>query len=108
MSYVLRNYSVLMLLAEIVFVCTIGVHEMNDQPDSFDQKFKRSCPTLYKYLSYIGFRMYTEPGHQHQEFEQEEFFQWKFLQMVAFLMISMYYIYYFKKLVLKMQQEEDF
>jgi hypothetical protein len=61
---------VIVLLLEISFVCLVGVNE-DTQPDSYDQRFKRSCPQIYAHITYIGFRMHEDPDHEHSNDEQE-------------------------------------
>ena len=61
----LRSYSVLILLLEIVFVCTVGVNEDTSSPHSYDQEFKRKYPRIYANITYIGLRQHMDPGHKH-------------------------------------------
>jgi hypothetical protein len=61
----LRTYSVIILLLEITFVCTVGVNEDPEHAQSYDQVFKKSFPLIYGHLTYIGFRMHEDPGHVH-------------------------------------------
>jgi hypothetical protein len=53
---IIKFYSMLILLANILFIVFVGATEKADMPMSNDQRLKRRFPTLYSYLKIIGFR----------------------------------------------------
>ena len=53
---IIKFYSMLILLANILFIVFIGATEKTDMPKSNDQKLKRRFPNLYANLKIIGFR----------------------------------------------------
>jgi hypothetical protein len=86
----------------------VGVNEDKTQPESYDQRFKSSCPQIYAHITYIGFRMHEDPDHEHKDDEQEEYFRFKFISYIAYLMISLYYHYYYTKMIKTIKEEKEF
>jgi hypothetical protein len=58
-SNMIKIYSLLVMVIDIIFICFIGEFEKPNQPDSLDQKFKRAYPNIYNQLDMIGFRTNT-------------------------------------------------
>lgn len=91
-----------------MFVCLVGVNEDLEHPNSYDQLLKRHCPQAYAHITFIGFRMHEDPGHDHDPREQERYFRFKFISYTAFLLISLYYRYYYSKTMRTIEEEKEF
>jgi hypothetical protein len=61
-SLVIKYYSVLVILVDILFIFLIGEESLKNNPNSFDEKLHKACPLFYKYLDYIGLRIIKSTG----------------------------------------------
>ena len=87
---VLKNYSVFILVFEIIFICFIGAEADTSRSDSLDQKFRRAFPNLYENLDFVGLRLYFEPGKQIPDEGKKKLLWWKFVSYICFLLVALY------------------
>lgn len=104
---IIKCYSTIILVTDIVFVCLIGEAPQPNAPHSYDQELRKACPLLYANLDLIGLRLYQDPAsHPANQTVKRHMLKIKFFSYIAYLMVSLYLeATYAKKIA---EQREEF
>lgn len=109
---VIKVYSTIILVSDILFICLVGEREKLQQPDSLDQEFSRRYPLLYENLDLIGLRLYVDPtlkdtegalGEEHRRMMLKT----KFFSYISYLMVSIYLEATYANIIKEQELEHD-
>jgi hypothetical protein len=87
-AIVIRSYTCVILLGNILFICLVGTVEKTNQPDSLDQWIKSAFPQVYNRLDFIGLRVYKNEDLSVEEMNQQ--LKNQFFMQLAYLVMSIY------------------
>jgi len=87
---IIKTYSTIILVADIIFICFVGERPKPDQPGSLDQELSRRYKFLYSHLDLIGLRLYLDAANLPSEEAQRLMLRTKFYSYIAYLMVSIY------------------
>jgi len=105
----IKVWSLMILILDILFICFIGEIEKVNQPESLDQRFKKAYPVLYSSMDIIGFRtsaVLTSGGDNINDVYQMKL-EKRFLAYIAFFLLSLYLSYYFKQQIVNIQADQS-